>query len=210
MEDGAKKKSLYDITDDFRAILRLMENAVDEDGNPRDLNEEETDFLIKELSETEDAFRSKADGYCKLLKNLSLDAENCEAERKNFKAEMDRLSKRAKTAENRAKSLKSAMQYAMEVFKLPKLKTGLFSLGIQSTAMSVYALAGAALDKVPEKFLKPRELDTAAIKEAVKSGELVACPESENPLEFGRVYLAESGEMLEGVRCRKGSTLVIR
>lgn len=208
--ENAKKKSLYDITDDFRAILRLMENAVDEDGNPRDLNEEETDFLIKELSETEDAFKSKANGYCKILKNLSLDADNCEAERKNFKAEMDRLSKRAKTAENRVKSLKSAMQYAMEVFKLPKFKTDLFSLGIQGTGMSVYALDGATLEKVPERFLKPREIDSAAIKEAVKNGELLAFPESDNPLESGRIYLAETKELLEGVRCRKGSTLVIR
>lgn len=204
------KKSIYEITDDFRAILRLMENAVDEDGNPRDLNEEETDFLIKELSETEDAFKNKANGYCKILKNLSLDAENCEAERKNFKAEMDRLSRRAKAAENRAKTLKSAMQYAMEVFGIPKLKTDLFSLGIQSTAMSVYALDGATLENVPEKYLKPRELDIAAIREAVKRGELLAYPESDNPLEHGRIYFADGKELLKDVRCKKGTTLVVR
>lgn len=198
--------SLYQITNDMAAIFRLVENAVDEDGAPRELNEEETAIVEEWFNCTKDDFKNKADSYCKLIKNLKIRAENIDNERKTYKAELDRLAGRAKVAGNTADRLQKMLQSSMESLGIPTVKTELFSLNIQNTAMSVKPRAGSDLSDVPEKFLKPRELDTTAIKEAIKRGELDVCLDS---LDYGKVF-DKDGNHIEGIFATKGTTLVIR
>ena len=199
-------KSLYEITEDMRAIFRLVDSAVDEEGAPRELNEEEVKIIEEWFTCTKEDFENKADSYCKLIKNFKIRAENIDSERKIYKAELDRLANRSKVAANTADRMQRMLQGSMEILGIPKLKTELFSLNIQNTQLSVKPYVGDDLSKVPEKYLKPRELDTVAIKQAIKDGFLTVGTEG---LDAGKIFDLE-GNRIEGIYAQKGSTLVIR
>lgn len=160
--------SLYAITNDLEAVRDLMSKAVDEEGNPRELTDEEQNTLTQWFSSSAEEFHQKFDDYCKFIKNEKIHAENIEAERKNYKAELDRLSARAKVYTNHAERLQAALKGAMEILKVPKMKTELFTANIQNTQYKIEARAGSDLSKVPEVYLKPRELDTKTIKDSLQ------------------------------------------
>lgn len=200
--------SLYAITNDLEAVRDLMSKAVDEEGNPRELTDEEQNTLTQWFSSSAEEFHQKFDDYCKFIKNEKIHAENIEAERKNYKAELDRLSARAKVYTNHAERLQAALKGAMEILKVPKMKTELFTANIQNTQYKVEARAGSDLSKVPEVYLKPRELDTKTIKEAIKLG-LLKVGEETNSAEYGKVF-DDTGKQIEGLFAVKGTALVIR
>lgn len=204
---GEKRKSLYEITGDIEAAYKLVQDAVDEDGNPRELTEDEMEFIRECFNCSQDEFVAKFDNYCKFIRSLKLSAENADSERKNFKSEMDRLSKRAKVAENTASRIQGLLRWGMERLGMAKYKTDLFSAGIQNTQLKVEPRAGSDLSTVPERFLKPRELDTSAIKAAIKAGDLVA--HTEEGLNYGKVFNAD-GEQIVGLFVTQGTALVIR
>ena len=97
------KATLYEITGDLIELNKLMENLVDENGEPREPTEKELETMKDWFTETYDEFKTKFDNYCKFIKNLKLSAENAESEKNNFKAENSRLTKRAKAYANREK-----------------------------------------------------------------------------------------------------------
>lgn len=200
--------SLYAITNDLEAVRDLMSKAVDEEGNPRELTDEEQNTLTQWFSSSAEEFHQKFDDYCKFIKNEKIHAENIEAERKNYKAELDRLSARAKVYTNHAERLQAALKGAMEILKVPKMKTELFTANIQNTQYKIEARAGSDLSKVPEVYLKPRELDTKTIKDAIKSGFLTVGNENDSS-EYGKVF-DETGKQIEGLFAVKGTALVIR
>lgn len=199
--------SLYEITGDLKSLNQLMESMVDEDGNPREPNEEELETMKEWFTCSIADFEKKFDNYCRFIKNLKIEATVADEERKAYKSEIDRLSKRSKAFENRAKSVQGLMQFCMDSLKLKKYKTALFSAGMQSTQISIRPVEGSRLDKVPDEYLKPRELDTTAIKNAIKDGLLKqgdGTPLGETKLFF------EDGTELKDVRWTQGETLVIR
>lgn len=198
--------SLYAITSDVEAIFKLLESAVDEDGNPRELTEDEMDYMKQCFNVSADEFSNKFDSYCKLIKNYNLQSENADSERKNYKAELDRLSKRAKVYSNNADRLKGMLRWAMETLHIDSKKTDLFSAKIQNTQMQVSARDGYDLAEIPEKYLKPRELDTMAVKNGIKDGTLRVGTDG---LEYGRVYDSD-GNWLKGIWAVQGTALVIR
>lgn len=199
--------SLYSITNDIDAVLRLFESAVDDEGNPRDLTEKEQAYLCREMTKSVDDAAVKLENYGKLYKNFLLKADNVDSERKNFKAEMDRLSKRAKAYTNKAESLKNGIRYFMDTCKEKKVETETFTFNIQNTQLKVSALEGDTLKNVPECFLKPRELDSMSIKNAMKNGDLVQ-GKAGTIDEFS--LFDREGKRLEGVRVQQGTALVIR
>lgn len=202
-----KKKSLYEITDDIEAAYKLVQDAVDEDGSPRELTDDEMTFIRACFECSEEEFIGKFDGYCKFIKKLKLSAANAESERKNYKDELDRLSRRAKVADNTATRIQGMLRWGMERLKMKNFKTDLFSAGIQNTQLKIEPRAGDDLSGVPEKFLKPRELNISAIKEAIKAGELTA--HTEEGLDYGKIT-NEAGEQVKGIFVTQGTALVIR
>lgn len=203
-------QSLYKITDDILEFNKLLEDIVDEDGNPREPTEEEWKTLQAWFDQNLSSFTGKVDNYCRFIKNLDLSAKNAKAEYDNFKEEVSRLSKRKTAFENRAKTVKSLLYYCMKRLDLTEYKTDCFSLKEQNTQASVTLTADADLSKLPDDYLKPREINAAAVKEGLKSGALVQ--DNENPLHKGRVYMKKGDELIElpGVIVLQGKTLYIR
>lgn len=199
--------SLYEITGDLKSLNQLMESMVDEDGTPREPNEEELETMKEWFTCSIADFEKKFDNYCRFIKNLKIEATVADEERKAYKAEIDRLSKRSKAFENRAKSVQGLMQFCMDSLKLKKYKTALFSAGMQNTQISIRPVEGSRLEKVPDEYLKPRELDTAAIKNAIKDG--ILKQGNGTPLGETKLFF-EDGTELKDVRWTQGETLVIR
>lgn len=200
--------TLYEITGDLKALNQLMEDMVDEDGNPRWPTEEELETMKQWFECSSADFANKFDNYCRFIKNLRIEATVADEERKAYKAELDRLSKRSKAFENRAKSVNSLLWFAMQNLGIKKYKTALFSAGEQNTQIKVEPLAGSTLKGIPDEFLKPRELDTTAIKEAIKDGRLKQG--NGTPLGKTKLFFANSGEELKDVRWAQGTALIIK
>jgi hypothetical protein len=207
--EGEIMATMYEITRDMDALQRLVEEAVDEEtGEIAGLTEEDEATFKEWINETEAAFDRKFDNICRFNRNLKHEAELAEAERAGFKAEMDRLSRRAKSAQNKADRVKFLLHLAFDYLHITKHKTAYFSAGVQNTAHSVKTDAGFDPSLIPDKYLK-KELNITAVKEAVKSGELYT--KEDSPLDRGKLFIAgRENEALPGVSYLQGQTLVIR
>lgn len=198
--------TLYQITDDLLTINNLLESCVDEEGNPREPTEEELEIMRNDFVLSNQNFETKTENICKFIKNLSVEAENVEAERKSYKAEMDRLSKRAKAYQNKAECVKSVLRYAMERLGTKKIKTTLFSAGIQNTQMKVEPTSTIDYALIPDKYKKVvYELDKEAIKKDLKEGILF---QKSGPDNYSKVF--NSDGQVFGISAVQGSSLVIR
>ena len=171
-----KKATLYEITGDLIELNKLMENLVDENGEPREPTEKELETMKGWFTETYDAFKAKFDNCCKFIKNLQLSAENAESEKKNFKVEGSRLTKRAKAYANREKLIRNLLCWSMERLDLKNFKSNIFTANIQNMGGKVIKVSDFArpedISALPEKYLKPREVDTQAILQDLKDGVL--------------------------------------
>jgi predicted nuclease with TOPRIM domain len=190
------------------ALKNLLENMVDDEGNPREPTEEELQTMQKWFEDSLSDFEKKFDNYCKFIKNLKMEAAIAEEERKTYKAELDRLSKRSKAFENKAKSVNNLLWWSMQRLNMKNYKTALFSAKEQNTQITINPLAGSSLKEVPEEFLKPRELNVTAIKEAIKDGTLKQG--NGTPLGETKLYFVSTGEELKDVRWTQGTALIIR
>lgn len=193
--------TLYEITNDVLQINELLESAVDSDGNPRDLTPEEENIIREWFATSKEDFDAKFDNYGRFITNLKIQAETADNERKTYKEELDRLSSRAKGFESRRKSVLGGLRYAMEKLGIDKYKTSLFSAGIQNTALKIEQTG--TLKDIPEKYLKPRELSTSAVKTGIQNGDLIKT-------DGGYILLAKTGEVLEGIKAVQGTTIVMR
>lgn len=189
---------LYEISSDLVAVQELFESAVDENGEPRPLTEEEENFLKSCFNDSQEQFEAKFDSYGKFMANLKAQAEEAEGAKKAMKSEIDRLNARAKAFSNRRESVKNYLYFNMKSIGIDKFKSSLFSAGIQATQLGV--TQNGSISKIPEEFLKPRELNTTAIKAAIKDGKIKVID--------GDLFY--NGEQLNGVKAEKGETLVVR
>ena len=190
------KATLYEITGDLISLNKLMENLVDENGEPREPTAEEFENMKNWFTESYDGFKAKFDNYCKFIKNLQLSAANAEAEKNNFKAENSRLTKRATAYENRAKAVRNLLRWGMERLNLQKFKNDVFTANIQNMGGKVIKIAITATQKdlsaLPEKYLKPHEVDTKAILQDLKDGVL---EEREGIQNYSKVFVKD-GDVL--------------
>lgn len=199
--------TLYTISENLKAVSELMTAAVDEDGEPRDLTDAEKLQLAEWFQADAEALDDKLTNYGKFFKNLKISAETIDGERKAHKTELDRLARRAKAMENRADALKYAVKFAFDNMGIDRYKTELFSFYKQKTPLKISEFLGNGLKDVPEEYLKPRELDTVKIRQAIKDGLLRVGTEG---LDRGKVYDVKTGLPLTGVVATEGETLVIR
>lgn len=203
-----KKKTMYEITDDLIELNKLMDDIVDENGEPRDPTEAELETMRDWFKTSEAEFKEKFDNYCKFIKNLQIEASVATAEKDAHKKEMDRLSKRSKAMENRAATVKNLLWWSMDKLGLSKegFKTSLFSAKEQNTKGSIIELSTYDYRKIPEEFLKRPELDRIAISQALKDGDLIQKEGQEN---YGKIFF-KNGEVLEGLSYVQGKALYIR
>lgn len=192
--------TIYEIAHEVTEIEDLYDSAVDENGEPRELTEDEKEILKKWILANEDTFKEKFDSYGKFIQNLKIQAELAESTRKLYKAELDRLAARSKTATNRMESMKSILLWAMNTMHIDKVKTALFSASIRENPLSVN-IDDAKIEEVPDQYLK-KEISKSAVSQDIKNGTLI--------LSDSGLVLSKSGEILGGIRAEKTKSLQIR
>ncbi len=197
---------LYDIAEDLLSLNDLIESLVDENGEPREPTDEEMQEMKKWFEVTQEELQNKFDSYCKFIKNLKLSSENADSERKNMKAEFDRLAKRAKARENQRNAVQGLLRWNLERLGIKTFKSDLFTANIQNGQKQVSLASTAKIETLPEEFLKPRELDTGAVKDALKDGVLTQKEGAEN---YGKVFTRE-GEEIKGLLVIQGTNFIIR
>jgi len=197
---------LYDIAEDLLSLNDLMESLVDENGEPREPTEEEMQEMRKWFEVTQEELQNKFDSYCKFIKNLKLSSENADSERKNMKGELDRLAKRAKARENQMNAVQGLLRWNLERLGIKTFKSDLFTANIQNGQKQVSLASTAKIETLPEEFLKPRELDTVAVKDALKDGLLIQKEGAEN---YGKVFTREGVE-IKGLMVIQETNFIIR
>lgn len=199
--------ALYEITGDILNIYALLDSLVDDNGEPREPTEAELETMKQWMAENIDDFKKKFDNCCRLIKNLRLAADNAEAAKKNFKAEGTRLTRRHKALENRARSVQELLRWNMERIALDKFKSDCFSANIQNIGGKVVSVASTVdTAEIPELYLKPREVDTAAILQDLKDGIL----EERDGIENRTKVFVKGGGILPFIHVTQPSALVIR
>lgn len=155
--------SLYELTGDYAKWAEYLENT--------ELEPELAAELTEALDNLGDDIADKLENCAKIIKNNESDIEG-------LKAEEARLRAKRQAKENANKRLKERMTAAMLLTVKPdkdgkrKLKTGLFSFGIQKNAPSV-VLDEAYVENIPEQYFKPRkpeDIDRTKIKKDIEAG----------------------------------------
>jgi len=201
--------TIYEISKDYRALESLLNEMTDENGETREFTDEEKEFFSQGFKECGENFKTKFDGIYKVYCNIKAQAKIVEAEKNAMKDEMERLKKRANARTNEARRVKSLIGYAMDVLKMKKIKTDLFSCNYKATKKSAKPIDGFFNpDNIPVEYLK-RELSPSAINKAIEEGKMW---EKDDPLARGQLFYFENGveKKLEGVNYLGGETLVIR
>ena len=148
--------SLYEISGQYSVVLNAIEMAE---------TPEEAQELLDELAAIGDDLDNKAEQYIRIIKVK-------EAEAEGFKAEVDRLAKKRKAAENVAERLKTAMLDVMKVTGRTEIATSIGKWKVQTNPISCDVTDP---DKVPQRFHVPQpdKIDKAAmIREHKATGEI--------------------------------------
>lgn len=142
--------NIYEISSNYQTLIDIMEE------------ENDVDTYFDTWESLDGEFESKADGYAKIMAEMSARASA-------IKAEEERLYARRKAIENNVTNMKQALQQAMEVTGKTKFKTDLFSFGIQNNPASVFIPDES---RVPLQFQipQPNKIDKKAIATFLKNG----------------------------------------
>jgi hypothetical protein len=144
--------TLYELTEEFAKILDMTGDEDDFDG-------------IYELIESlQMSIADKLDNYAKVIKIEEGDVAA-------IKSEIARLQSRKSFKDNKVSAMKTRMKDAMERVGADKIKTTLFNFNIQPNPAKLVINDDSL---VPERYLTtpPPQVNTQALKEALKSGAL--------------------------------------
>jgi hypothetical protein len=148
-------QSIYKIQNDFQLIIAEVIN-----------NEGEiTPELETALTINKEQLQSKAVDYCYVIKQLDYDCEQIDNE-------IARLNKLKKVRSNLTDRLKNTVSSAMQLYNVEKIETPLIKLSFRNSE-SVEITNESQLDAcfiVTKTVTTP---DKKAIKDAIKSGQLV-------------------------------------
>jgi hypothetical protein len=144
--------TLYELTDE---LLELLELAEDPDTDP--------EALEGSLESVGGLFEDKADGYAKIIRQLTAEADIIDEEIMRLKAKRDSLRKNAER-------IKKALQAAMIATKKIKFKTPFFTFSIRKNPASVVFDCIRNNTVIPERFMKYKkpEVDMTAVKKEIK------------------------------------------
>ena len=141
--------SLYDIESDFLALYELATTEGDEQA------------FLDTLEALKGELEVKAGGYVHVIKQLEMEADECDKVIDAFKA------KKA-TRANNVKRMKEALMQAMDIAGVDKLPAGEYTLKIAKNG----GLQPLVLGEVPDSFMKVKlEPDTDKIRKALNDGE---------------------------------------
>ena len=146
--------TLYEMTDNYKAVLEMAQNP--------DIDEQ----AIKDTLETiQGDIKEKADGYAKVIKEL-------DGETDKLTAEIKRLTDRKNTIQNNIAYMKQSLKEAMTATGNLKFRTDLFSFYIQKNPP---ALIVDNEETIPSEYLIPQEpkIDKKAIIDFLKNGNKV-------------------------------------
>ncbi|MEI4301680.1 siphovirus Gp157 family protein [Streptococcus suis] len=143
--------TLYELTGIFKQIAEM--EGIDE----------ETKLDTLESIDWTEQFEEKVENTVKVIKNK-------EAEKKQLKEEIDRLTARYKSIDSDITRLKTGLQGAFEITGHEKVKTLLFTVSLANNQPSVVVDE----DLLPKKyFIQTLKPDKTAIKELLKAGKKV-------------------------------------
>lgn len=150
--------TLYELTDEMRSLLDLLEQESDET---------EQEAIKAALECTVFDIAEKAEGYGQVIRQIEADAAA-------VKAEKMRLAKKQSSLENNAARLREALKNAMIFTGQPKIKTKLFTFSMTTRENAVLDFP---VDQIPMDFWKVKdpEADMRAVEKALKDGELQGC-----------------------------------
>lgn len=155
--------SLYDIESDFLALYELATTEGDEQA------------FLDTLEALKGELEVKAGGYVHVIKQLEMEADECDKVIDAFKA------KKA-TRTNNVKRMKEALMQAMDIAGVDKLPAGEYTLKIARNG----GVQPLVLGEVPDNYMKVKlEPDTEKIRKALNDGE-----------ELGFAHLEERGRHL--------------
>lgn len=141
--------SLYDIESDFLALYELATTEGDEQA------------FLDTLEALKGELEVKAGGYVHVIKQLEMEADECDKVIDAFKA------KKA-TRTNNVKRMKEALMQAMDIAGVDKLPAGEYTLKIARNG----GVQPLVLGEVPDSFMKVKlEPDTEKIRKALNDGE---------------------------------------
>lgn len=169
--------ALYELTG---AFLELMGMLQDEDCD-------ET-CIMDTLESIEFEIEDKADGYAKIIKSLESNVEG-------LSKEVDRLTARKKTYENRIKWLKQNLEMCMRETGKRKFTTDLFSFGIQKNGGKRKLIIDVDIENVPKQYRikQPDAIDGDSIREYLKENGLEG---KDGSLNCDFAHLEPQGESL--------------
>ncbi|HFI0645644.1 TPA: siphovirus Gp157 family protein [Streptococcus suis] len=143
--------SIYELTGIFKQIAEM--EGIDE----------ETKLDTLESIDWTEQFEEKVENTVKVIKNK-------EAEKKQLKEEIDRLTARHKSIDNDITRLKTGLQGAFEITGHDKVKTLLFTVSLAKNQPSVVVDE----ELLPKKyFVQKLTPDKTTIKELLKAGKKV-------------------------------------
>lgn len=125
--------TLYELKDNYRSVLELMEDE--------DVDQE---AVADTLSMITDDIEEKAENYAIIMKEL-------EAEADKLKKEEDRLKKRRQAIEDHREQMKDSLKSAMELIGKKKISTEHFTIAIQKNGGSLPVHIDNE-DALPERF----------------------------------------------------------
>lgn len=167
-----KHLTLFELTD---AITDLVDDIVDAELTG-DVDEQQA--LFDELDSLYDARTEKHEGYVHVIKNAEAAAAACKAEAEAFK-------KRATALGNLASRLKETLQADLEQHGEKSTTAGRFKIARQNGQPRVIVRIDAS--ELPDDYQRRTiEPDKTALKDALKSGEVVDGVELE-PTEHIRI-----------------------
>ena len=112
------------------------------------------------LTINRDNLETKIDSYCKAIKTI-------EAQESFAKAEIERLTKIAKSCSNSVKRMKESMLNALNIFELAMVDVGTFKVSIRSSS----AIAIDDNATIPDDYyVVKKEVSKTLLKEAIKEG----------------------------------------
>lgn len=146
--------ALYELAGQFNELWEMIDDT-----------ELDEDVILDTLEAIDGEIEVKADNYAKVIRNMDVEIEG-------IKSEIERLTKKKRTLENRQKNLKDNLQQAMESTGKKKFKTELFGFNIQKNPASV-ELKDVKFDKIDAQYLVWPEptVDKKKVKEALQNGE---------------------------------------
>lgn len=147
--------TMYEITADMAFLYQLMEQG-----------ELDQETLRDALSVSKEELAIKLEAYTKVIKEI-------EAENEAIKKEIERLTAKKKANENHIASMKEAMKFGVITAEpeTKKIKTALFTFGVQKNAPSV-VMDEQYIENIPAEYLrlKEPEVDKKKILEDLKAG----------------------------------------